>query len=287
VRHRDNLYKTLIKVEVRSATSLKDPDFIGKVAPYAKVTFENDDGLPPHDVTHVIHDSQNPVWNTNLYFLLHDDCKSFKVEIWDKDLLGDNKLGFTHILRKEDDQRAALTGESYYLENGKGGTIDVYCQEIDLHNGLADLIASTDVSAFESFVSNKERENLLLLEVFVHGARDLHTHLIEKTNPYAQFDFSVDKDGDKVNPKHLRTKTVENNANPIWEEVFHFLVPFDLRSFKVEVEDEGHVSDESLGHSSVVVSKLGEHTKNTRLAVTKKGELEVSYFLAPLKVLFS
>jgi len=280
-KHRENKYKTLLKVEVRQAKDLKDTDAVGKSDPYAVVSFDGEEGLPKKDQTHIINGTLNPVWDSKLYFFITDDCKSFKVEVFDKDMMSSDKLGHCNILRKDEEDRNKLTGDTYYLENGKGGTIEIFTHELNLKYGLNEVVTNK-AKDIEAFIKAKKRENMALLEVYIHGAKGLKSGLIDKSDPYAQFDFSTDKEGDKAQPKYLRTKTIDNNPSPVWEEVFHFLVPSELRSFKVEVMDEDTVNDDSLGHVSVVCSKLGEHKNHSRLAVSKKGELDMSYFLVPI-----
>jgi Ca2+-dependent lipid-binding protein len=283
----ENKYKSVLKVEVRSAKDLRDADLVGgKSDPYAVVSFSNDHAYPRKLKTHFLNNCTNPVWNSTMYFLVHDECKSFKVEVFDKDLLSDSSLGYVNLLRKDEDDRSKLAGDWFYLEKGKGGTIEIFTQEIALKEGLGEALAQRR-GCLEDFLRSKEREDLALLEVRVHGAKGLKSGFIDKSDPYVRFDFSKDPCGDKVEPKKLRSRTIDNNPNPVWEEVFHFLVPYELRSFKIEVMDEDTVSDDSLGHSNVVIARMGEQRVHSRLAVSKKGELDVSYFLAPLKVLFS
>jgi Ca2+-dependent lipid-binding protein len=282
----DTHYTGLLRVQIKSASNLKDTDLAGKSDPYTVVSFEHTkEGAPKKQQTHVVNGTLNPVWNSDLYFLISDECKQFKVEIFDEDVGRDDKIGYVHILRKDEDVRYQLTGEPYYLENGKGGTIEVYTQEINLASGLGSRLTEK-LSAINAYLAGKSRDNFVLLEVYVHGAEGLKSGLIDKSDPYAKLDFEHDPQKDSIHPHKLRTKTIENNANPVWEESFHFIVPWDLKTFKVEIFDEDVGKDDSLGHVNVSVAKVGTMKNREKLAISKKGSLTLSYALLPLGPLF-
>jgi len=282
----DKRYTGLLRVHIKSATGLKDTDLAGKSDPYAVVTFEHSkEGAPKKEKTHVINNTLSPVWNSDLFFLISDECKQFKVELFDEDIGRDDKLGYCHILRKDEDVRYQFTGDTYYLEKGGGGTVEIWTQEIDVTNGLGNRLGDR-IGEISAFLNAKKRENFALLEVYLHGAEGLKSGLIDKSDPYAKIDFSNDPQADKIHPHKLRTKTIDNNPSPVWEEVFHFLVPWDLKTFKIEIMDEDVGRDDSLGHSSVAVGKVGTMKNRDKLAVSKKGNLMISYAVIPMKPLF-
>jgi Ca2+-dependent lipid-binding protein len=276
----------LLRVHIKGAVNLKDTDLTGKSDPYAVITFDHTkEGAPKKQKTHVINNTLSPVWNTDLFFLVSDECKQFKVELFDEDIGRDDKLGFCHILRKEEDVRFQFTGDNYYLEQGGGATVEIWTQEIDVSSGLGSKL-SQKLSDINAFLAAKKKENFALLEVYLHGAEGLKSGLIDKSDPYAKLDFSQDSQCDKIHPHKLRTKTIDNNPSPVWEEVFHFLVPWDLKTFKVEIFDEDVGSDDSLGHVNVAVGKVGTMKNRDKLAVSKKGNLQISYALIPMGPLF-
>jgi Ca2+-dependent lipid-binding protein len=279
-----NTFKALLKIEVVSATGLKDTDAIGKADPYAVVSFDENEAEPRKQQTHVIKDTLNPVWNSSLYFLATDEFKSFKVEIFDEDVGRDDKLGHANILRRED-ARHTRQGDTFYLENGKGGTVEVHITEVDISNGIVPVVERR-ASHITEYLNAKNRDNICLLGVFLHGAKGLKSGLVDKSDPYAKIDFTQDASRDHCHPQTLKTKTIENNPSPVWNEALHFIVPWDLGTFKVEIFDEDVGGDDSLGHVNVVAKKVGELKKNDRQAVSKKGELELSYFRVPLGPLF-
>jgi Ca2+-dependent lipid-binding protein len=280
-----NSFRSLLKIDIVQASNLKDTDGIGKGDPYAVVSFDEHEAAPHKQQTHVINDTLSPVWNSSLYFLCTDEFKSFKVEIFDEDVGRDDKIGHVNILRREADVRHTRQGDVFYLENGKGGTVEVYVTEVDISNGIVPVVERR-ASHINEYLNAKNRDNMCLLGIFLHGAKGLKSGLIDKSDPYAKVDFSHDGNADHCHPKTLKTKTLENNPSPAWNEAFHFIVPWDLATFKVEIFDEDVGGDDSLGHVNVVVKKVGELKKNDRQAISKKGELELSYFRVPIGPLF-
>lgn len=233
----------------------------------------------------LVDNTLNPVWDEFFYFLVSDDFSSFKVELWDDDIGRDDKLGWCNILRRDEEDRGKLMGEDYYLEKGKGGTVEIYTQEIPLTGSLSAL-SNSKKTGIEKFIKSKARENQALLEVVIHGCKGLKSGFFDKSDPYCKFDFSEDPEGDKVAPQSLKTRTIDNNPSPVFEETFHFLIPSALKTFKIRIMDEDIGKDDSLGHVSVVCPKIGEQISHKRLAVSKKGECDISYSILPLKPLF-
>lgn len=273
--------KNLLIVAVKGAKDLKDTDLAGKSDPYAIVKFEDDQGIPSEAKTHTIQGTLNPVWDVFFPFIVSNECSSYKVTLYDEDVGSDDKLGHANILRKDEDERFKMSGDWYYLESGKGGTVEVYQQEYDISNGLEEIFASKK-EQISAWIASKKRANNYLMSVRIHGAKGLKSGFIDKSDPYAWFDFSEDPVGNGVFPEHARTRTIENNPSPVWEEQFTFIIPSGLKSFQIKVFDEDVGKDDSLGHVSVIVPKLGEHVQNKRLAVSTKGEVEISVLTIPI-----
>jgi len=280
-----NSFRSLLKIDIVQASNLKDTDGIGKGDPYAVVSFDEHEAAPHKQQTHVVNDTLSPVWNSSLYFLCTDEFKSFKVEIMDEDVGRDDRIGHVNILRREQDVRYTRQGDVFYLENGKGGTVEVYVTEVDISNGIIPVVERR-ASHIADYIKAKSRDNSCLLGVFIHGAKGLKSGMIDKSDPYAKMDFTQDANKEHCHPESLKTKTIENNPSPAWNEAFHFIVPWDLETFKVEIYDEDVGGDDSLGHVNVVVKKVGDLKKNDRQAISKKGELELSYFRVPMGPFF-
>jgi len=275
-----NKFRSLLMVDVMSASNIKDADGIGKSDPYVLVKFEDDDcGLPEEQQTHVLEDTLNPVWNTKLFFLVSDDCKSVQVTVKDSDVGRDKKLGHCTVLRRDAERRGQRHEEDYYLEDGDGGTVKIAIQEIDLREGV-DRAMEEHKGHMEEAVRGPAQDKLLL-QCRIHRAEKLKSGMVDKSDPYAKFKF----DDDNVMPREARTHTMENNADPVWETVFCFLVPRALDHFQIEVMDEDVGGDDSLGHANLVMGRLAER-KSDKYALSKKGAIHLTYFTVPMNGLF-
>jgi Ca2+-dependent lipid-binding protein len=284
-----NTYRALLKVDVLAAKDLRDADGIGKSDPYVKITFEKDDACPREAKTHVLDESLNPVWNTSFYFLVNDECKSFKAQIFDKDkFTADDSLGYCNILRRDPDERGQAHTEWYYLEKGKGGTLQITTQEIDLSGGFEQVV-ETNKERIKAEKKSKSRETVFLLAVKLENAQGLKkADFFGKSDPYCTFKFSKEDDGDQVIPKELKTKTIMNTLNPVWDEYFFFIAPWSLKHFRVNIWDYDKASqDDLIGHVNVAMDEEFGIVNTKELAVEKKGKLALKYAKIPIKGVFS
>jgi len=278
----------LVKVDVIAAKDLRDADGIGKSDPYAKVTFAEADASPRHQQTHVVDNCLNPVWNSVFFFLVTDECKSFKIELFDKDVVGrDDSLGHCNILRKDRDERHLPYQDWFYLEHGKGGVVQVAIQELDLSRGVHDHVDEHkgDVTAE---LRSKSREQYAFLEVKIENAQGLKkADFFGSSDPYCVFDFSKDPDGAHVSPKTSRTRTIMNTLNPVWDQYFHFIIPSGLKMMRIDIYDYDKASqDDLIGHCNVVIDEDPGDVTRKELAVEKKGKLCLTYVKYPLKAFF-
>jgi len=281
-----NPYHAIIKVEIRAAKDLKDTDIAGKSDPYAKISFAEHEGVPRHRQTHVIKDTLNPVWNSTMYFLVSDECKAFKVELFDEDIGRDDKLGHVNVLRKDHSKRYIHDGEWYYLEKGKGGTIQIFTQEIDISAGIDGILDEKKEAVAAS--RGSPTEEFALLQVWLHRAEGLKkADFFGSSDPYCKFDFGLEGGKEKCFPKDVKTKIIEKSLNPVWESVFHFFVPWDMKAFRVNIYDYDKASaDDLIGHSNLIIKDMGVRVDKLELAVEKKGKLVASYVKVPLGILF-
>jgi Ca2+-dependent lipid-binding protein len=230
----------------------------------------------------------NPVWNSTFFFLASDECKSFRIDLYDKDVVGrDDSLGHCTILRKDRDERHLPYQDWFYLEHGKGGVVQVCIQELDLSSGLQSHVDEhkQDVT---TELRSKSREQYTFLEVKIENAQGLKkADFFGSSDPYCVFDFSKDPEGNAVCPKTSRTRTIMNTLNPVWDEYFHFIIPSGLKMMKINIYDYDKASqDDLIGHVNIALDDdLGEMQRK-ELAVEKKGKLCLSYIKYPLKAFF-
>jgi len=281
-----NHYFWLMKVEVVQARSLMKADGpFGKSDPYCIIEFDdNADAAPKEARTHVIDKTLEPQWNSEMYFLVSDDCKSFKAKVYDKDVVSDDSLGHTTVLRNDKDSRNERKGGWLALEKGKNGQIQIFITEIPLRSGISELRAEK-ADSIQSFIDDAKVEGLSLLEVTLHSGENIKGGgLIGKPDPYAKIKF----DSGEYSPSNEELKTpVQKNTNtPIWDSTFHFLINSATTRFTVNIWDEDVVSDDSLGHATVVIGLLNELHDAEELATTKKGILKISHVKVPAAALF-
>jgi len=123
----------LMKIDVVRCSDLHDIDVFTKISPYVRVHFGEGNGTPHFARSHTCKHETNPEYNFSVYSLLSDTCPSFRVEVFDDDLLKDSKLGHCTILRAEDDSRWDRQGGWFALEDGRNGRVEVYFQEYNLN----------------------------------------------------------------------------------------------------------------------------------------------------------
>jgi Ca2+-dependent lipid-binding protein len=255
-------YTSIIKVDVKKATGLKDADFFGKSDPYVVIKFEHHEAQPHHAHTKTIKGNLNPVWNESFYFLVKDECKSFHVEVYDKDPLKDDKIGELTLERQHGVAKKEQThGGNLELHHGKGH-LEIYFKEFVILGGV------------ES-VDQLKREHLQLLKIQLHRAHNLKTELFDRTDAYARLAFNHLPEGHRVSGNHLRTKTVKNNRNPEWNQTLEVCVPANLPSFRVEMFDDDLVKDDAIGYTDVDLRE--QHVRDNRYRLTTEGEIELSY----------
>eukprot|EP00475_Leptophrys_vorax_P020594 TRINITY_DN281_c0_g2_i3.p1 TRINITY_DN281_c0_g2~~TRINITY_DN281_c0_g2_i3.p1 ORF type:complete len:269 (+),score=84.14 TRINITY_DN281_c0_g2_i3:79-885(+) len=255
-------YASSIKVDVKRATGLKDADAFGKSDPYVMIKFADHEAHPHKAHTKTIRGNLNPVWDESFYFLVKDDCKSFTVEIFDKDTLKDDKLGIVTLEREHDSaKKEARQGGLFDVQHGKG-QIEIYFKEIMIIGGV-------------DGVEQLKSENLQLLKVQINKAFNLKTEATDITDPYARLAFTHLDEGQRVS--RVRTKTVRNNRNPVWDETLEVCVPASVSSLRVELFDHNHLNrDEGIGYVDVDLSSSS--IRDHRFPVSAgEGDLELSY----------
>jgi len=263
-------FTSVIKVDVKRATGLKDADFFGKSDPYVVIKFEDHEAHPHKAKTKVVKGNVNPTWDETFYFLVKDDCKSFHVEVLDEDPLKDDKLGRLTCEREHDiNKKEQLKGGSLDLDHGKG-KLEIYYKEFVILGGV------TGIDQLRS-------EHLQLLKVQIHRASNLKSQLLDKTDAYARLAFTHLDEGHRVSGHHLRTKTVNNNKNPVWNQTLEVCIPSNLPAFRVEVFDDDLVKDDPIGYVDVELHE--SHVRDHRYQLTQ-GDIELSYEKIDLATFF-
>jgi len=254
-------FTSVIKVDIKRATGLKDADFHGKSDPYAMIKFGHHEAHPHKAQTKVVKDNVNPTWDESFHFLVKDDCKSFTVEVYDHDLLKDDKLGQLTFEREHDmSKKEQVKGGTLDLQHGKG-QLEVYFKEFILLGGV-------------NGVDQLKRENLQLLKVQIHRASNLKSEFMDKTDAYVRLAFTHLEEGHRVSGHNLRTKTIKNNKNPVWNQTLEVCIPAHLPSFRIEVMDDDMGKDDPIGYADIELNET--HVRDHRYQLTQ-GDIELSY----------
>jgi Ca2+-dependent lipid-binding protein len=262
-----------MKVELVRCADLRDADAVGKSDPYAVVEFAENDGMPRRRRTHTLENNLNPEWNVTKYFLLADECKSFRVDVFDEDVGRDDRLGHCTILRAEAHLRERRNGGWFALEDGRHGRIELFFSEIHLTN------LNTLRSQRHSQIAAAPRGEFDLLEITVfEGENCRGGGMFGKPDPYAKIMFEDLKEDNMVFPHEvLHTHTCKDTRDPVWDYTFYYLIHRDVRAFTIRVMDEDIGRDDSLGHCHILIGELNE-AKEQRMALEKgKGTIRVSH----------
>jgi len=157
--------------------------------------------------------------------------------------------------------------------------------EIDLSQGLAGYL--DDLKENVANQPRGARDEFVLLEVLIHGCENLKkADLFGSSDPYCKFNWHEIEDGHDVAPHHSRTRTIDNNLNPVFDEYFHFLIPHNLKDFRIDIYDYDVGSmDDKIGFSSVTVQDMCEF-HHSKYAVEKKGKIELTHIRVPIAPLF-
>jgi Ca2+-dependent lipid-binding protein len=264
-------FNSIIKVDVKRATGLKDKDTFGKSDPYVLIKFEHHEACPNKAQTKVVRGTVNPNWDESFYFLVKDDCKSFQAEVYDQDPLKDDKLGHVTFAREHDlNKKEQLKGGALDLDHGKG-KLEIYFKEFNILGGVGG-------------IDQLQRENLQLLKVQIHRATNLKSQFMDRTDAYVRLAFTHLDEGHRVSGHHLRTKTVNNNKNPVWNQTLEVCIPANLPSFRVEVFDDDMARDDPIGYADIQLHE--SHVRDQRYHLTQ-GDIELSYEKIEMSSFFS
>jgi len=261
-------FTSIIKVDVKRGSRLKDVDRLGRSDPYVLIKFQNDEAHPHQAASRVAKGSVDPTWDESFYFLVKDDCEFFNIEVYDHDALEDDtlkeeKLGYLTFVREDDlSKREQLKGGVLDLNQGNG-QLEVYFKEYVIPGGV-------------DGVDQLKKENLQLLKVQIHRAFNLKSEYVDKTDAYVRLAFTRLDEGDRVSGNHWKTKKVKNNRNPVWNQTLEMCISAHQPSFRVEVFADDHTNDEpiAIGYADIELNETC--VRDNRYHLTH-GDIELSY----------
>eukprot|EP00475_Leptophrys_vorax_P040027 TRINITY_DN7356_c0_g1_i1.p1 TRINITY_DN7356_c0_g1~~TRINITY_DN7356_c0_g1_i1.p1 ORF type:complete len:603 (-),score=192.38 TRINITY_DN7356_c0_g1_i1:1511-3319(-) len=266
------MFSAVLRVQVKCASGVKHNG-----DSFVKIEFHKDEAHPFEQQTTTALKGSDPIWEEDLYFFVQSYPK-FKATLKHKGMLSDSNGGHVHILRKDTPERVFLLGEKYYLEEGHGASLEIWTQEIDISQGLFGYCLAKENLLSRVPIADQAFSQRVLV-VVIHSASGLPSHLLREANSYAKIELS--------GAQKMRTLTVKNTPNPVWEREMQFLISQgdDKARFTVEVFDEEIGFDKELGKCTIGFT-VGESKSHRKYALDKHGEIEVSVTAMPLTVLF-
>ncbi|KAK8900369.1 hypothetical protein M9Y10_002696 [Tritrichomonas musculus] len=196
-----------LKIHVVDGKKLKKMDTIGKSDPY--MTFQlkdryDDNKKPTHLAkTQVISNNLNPVWNQDLVLDVPDIKKDvLLVNLWDEDLKHDDRMMNEQEIPLSSvpiGQRQVFN-DTIQLKKKDAGTLHY---EYELCDGPAPVERSVPMQPCKLLVHAIKGEKLRKLDV-------------NASDPYLTLQIKGEPDSLK------RTKTIDNDLNPVWNETFEY-----------------------------------------------------------------
>ncbi|CAI0542707.1 unnamed protein product [Linum tenue] len=290
-----------LEVKLVQAKGLTNKDFIGKSDPYAELYIR-----PLRDRTKtskIISNDLNPIWNEHYEFVVEDaSTQHLYVKIYDDEgLQASELLGCAQVQLSElepgkvkdvwlklvkdlDVQRDTKYRGEVHLEL-------LYCpygMENSFTNPFAKKVEMTtlervlkNAAQTEREVSQKKREVIVrgVLSVTVISAEDLPVvDLMGKADPFVVLTM---KKSDTKN----KTRVVNENLNPEWNQTFDFVVEDALHDMLIaEVYDHDTFRKEYIGRCILTLTRVileGEYRECFPLDGAKSGRLNLSLKWVP------
>ncbi|CAI0629423.1 unnamed protein product [Linum tenue] len=290
-----------LEVKLVQAKDLTNKDFIGKSDPYAELYIR-----PLRDRTKtskIISNDLNPIWNEHYEFVVEDaSTQHLYVKIYDDEgLQASELLGCAQVQLSElepgkvkdvwlklvkdlDVQRDTKYRGEVHLEL-------LYCpygMENSFTNPFAKKVEMTtlervlkNAAQTEREVSQKKREVIVrgVLSVTVISAEDLPVvDLMGKADPFVVLTM---KKSDTKN----KTRVVNENLNPEWNQTFDFVVEDALHDMLIaEVYDHDTFRKEYIGRCILTLTRVileGEYRECFPLDGAKSGRLNLSLKWVP------
>ncbi|CAI0542709.1 unnamed protein product [Linum tenue] len=297
-----------LEVKLVQAKGLTNKDFIGKSDPYAELYIR-----PLRDRTKtskIISNDLNPIWNEHYEFVVEDaSTQHLYVKIYDdeglqaSELLGCAQVQLSELepgkvkdvwlklvkdldVQRDTKYRGEVHLELLYCPYGMENSFtNPFAKKVEMTtlervlkssgNGIA------DAAQTEREVSQKKREVIVrgVLSVTVISAEDLPVvDLMGKADPFVVLTM---KKSDTKN----KTRVVNENLNPEWNQTFDFVVEDALHDMLIaEVYDHDTFRKEYIGRCILTLTRVileGEYRECFPLDGAKSGRLNLSLKWVP------
>ncbi|CAI0389044.1 unnamed protein product [Linum tenue] len=297
-----------LEVKLVQAKDLTNKDFIGKSDPYAELYIR-----PLRERTKtskIISNDLNPIWNEHYEFVVEDaSTQHLYVKIFDdeglqaSELLGCAQVQLSELepgkvkdvwlklvkdleVQRDNKYRGEVHLELLYCPYGMENSFtNPFAKKVEMTtlervlkssgNGIA------DAALTEREVSQKKREVIVrgVLSVTVISAEDLPVvDLMGKADPFVVLTM---KKSDTKN----KTRVVNENLNPEWNQTFDFVVEDALHDMLIaEVYDHDTFRKEYIGRCILTLTRVileGEYRECFTLDGAKSGRLNLSLKWVP------
>lgn len=230
-----------LKLTIISAKNLPS-SFMDTIDPYLKVDY---DGQKKESKK--LEDNENPEFNEEIEFNLNKVVKTVRLVLMDSNILSDSEVG--HI----DLDLSGLLQNHEPLEHKDYALLDKD------NNQLKKGTLSYKVEVLGDLTpEQKKEENLNKVipggddhpefTITIKNARNLVSSMLDKIDPYVVADYGG---------KEERTKAMDNNENPTWDEELKYRVEDKSDKFmKLKVMDSNVIMDTEYAHIMVDLSKM-------------------------------
>ena len=271
----------VLLVTLHSASGLKNMDLFGKSDPYCDIkSFDGPvQGGNCHSGrvgrTKTVQDCLDPVWQETHSFLLGKEVTEFEIHIMDEDPGMDDTLGKLRVRldrpAKDADVELGKNKGSLHFSYKLYHLSEVVEQASYLsENEISPVVGSTIVGDWSK----------LLITVIHRGSNLMNADSVGKSDPYVKMILDGNATGGNANGKGAKTKVIQNNLEPEWNEVHRFLVSDDAEKASFTVYDEDLVGhDDRLGSCGTMLTSSFEEVP---FPLTQQGTLTLSNVVARL-----
>ena len=225
--------------------------------------------------TKTIQNNLSPVWGETFPFIIGREVNEFVMKIFDDDIGRDDLMGKVRCVidTPTKDMTVNLKKGSFHFSYKCMKLNDIAASVPALPKGGAPPAAAEGVD----FTTPFDR----LLVATMHSAKGLKdADFMGKSDPYVKVLFDAE-----TGPQGCgKTSTIDNTLEPVWNEVFGFLLSSGVGRATLKVYDEDKLSsDDVIGKVDVLIR---DPFQAAEVALQPKGTITVSLAFAPLPFLF-
>ncbi|KAI4344197.1 hypothetical protein L6164_011448 [Bauhinia variegata] len=292
----------ILEVKLVQAKDLTNKDIIGKSDPYAVLYIR-----PLRErmkTSKTINNDLNPIWNEHFEFIVEDEStQHLVVKIYDSEgLQSSETIGCAHIrlselqpgkvkdvwlklvkdldIQRDTKNRGQVHLELLYVPFGMdNGFTNPFAPNYSSMTSLEKVLKSTangtEATENENAVTQKRKEVIVrgVLSVTVISAEDLPAvDLMGKADPYVV--LTMKKSGTRN-----KTRVVNDNLNPVWNQTFDFVVEDGLHDMlMVEIWDHDTFGKDYMGRCILTLTRVileGEYKDRFELDGAKSGYLNL------------